>query len=237
MMNRKTILAGWCVLALSAVLSAGAQEDFFAAIRSNNVTKLRALLDRNPFISFSTDKDGATPLAAALSSPGDTLDAGRALVESGADLNGISRGVAPMHMAVMKGDLRWVQMLLEAGAEINVRDSRGRTPLRAAVLAGNNELGELLVNAGAKVEAIDAAAMGDMELLRHVLNVHPTAVNERDDMGNTPLHYAVMRGRADAVKLLLSRAADRKAKNNPGDTPFKLAQKTGRPDIIALLKM
>ena len=91
MMNRKTILAGWCVLALSAVLSAGAQEDFFAAIRSNNVTKLRALLDRNPFISFSTDKDGATPLAAALSSPGDTLDAGRALVESGADLNGISR--------------------------------------------------------------------------------------------------------------------------------------------------
>ncbi len=61
-------------------------------------------------------------------------------------------------------------------------------------------------------------------------------VNEKDEAGNTPLHYAVQYGKADLVVFLIEKGADINAKNTFEDTPLKLAENKGFITIIDYLK-
>jgi ankyrin repeat protein len=53
------------------------------------------------------------------------------------------------------GDIATVQVLLSAGAEVNVRDKNGMTPLMWAARWGDTPRVEALVEAGGKVDARD----------------------------------------------------------------------------------
>jgi hypothetical protein len=61
-------------------------------------------------------------------------------------------------------------------------------------------------------------------------------VNEKDEVGNTPLHCAAQYGKADLVVILVERGADLNAKNTFEDTPLKLAENKGYVTIIDYLK-
>lgn len=61
-------------------------------------------------------------------------------------------------------------------------------------------------------------------------------VNEKDEVGNTPLHCAAQYGKADLVVILVEKGADINAKNTFGDTPLKLAENKGYITIIDYLK-
>jgi ankyrin repeat protein len=50
-------------------------------------------------------------------------------------------------------------------------------------------------------------------------------INEQDNKGNTPLHYAAEVGRTDVVELLLSKGANPNLINMNGDSPLHLAAK------------
>lgn len=80
-----------------------------------------------------------------------TEEALRTLLEAGADPNMIARGSYPLHEAV-RGD--WgspiaTRLLIEFGAEVDVKDDRGWTPLMAAADGGELECIWLLLQAGA----------------------------------------------------------------------------------------
>jgi ankyrin repeat protein len=49
-----------------------------------------------------------------------------------------------------------------------------------------------------------------------------TVVNEKDNQGNTPLHYAVKNGHKELVDLLLDHSADIDVKNHQQKTPLDL---------------
>lgn len=91
------------------------------------------------------------------------------LIEAGADLN--ARGergpnyygtstegslwygahsAPPLHAAVREGHLRLAEMLIEAGADISIRDLDGRTPLGVAEANQNQQMIDLLLKHGAK---------------------------------------------------------------------------------------
>ena len=64
----------------------------------------------------------------------------------------------PLHRAVRNGDTEALQMLLEAGADVNAQDQRGDTPLHAAAHNGDVAAIRMLVEAGADVNAVNAAS-------------------------------------------------------------------------------
>lgn len=62
-------------------------------------------------------------------------------------------GLSPLHTAVCKGNIAMVELLLSAGAEINIPDGKcGKTPLFYAVEFNNTKLVEIFQTKGASID-------------------------------------------------------------------------------------
>lgn len=66
-------------------------------------------------------------------------------------------GQTPMHIAALWGNVEAIQVLLAAGANVNVENVRGTTPLHFAAAARKNAKAtvEVLLKAGAKTDITD----------------------------------------------------------------------------------
>ncbi|XP_062839099.1 ankyrin repeat and BTB/POZ domain-containing protein 3 isoform X2 [Anolis carolinensis] len=111
------------------------------------------------------------------------------------------QGMTPLMYACVKGDEAMVQMLLDAGADLNAEvvstphkypsvhpETRHWTALTFAVLHGHIPVVQLLLDAGAKVE-------GSLE-------------HGEENYSETPLQLAAAAGNFELVSLLLERGAD-----------------------------
>jgi ankyrin repeat protein len=103
-----------------------------------------------------------------------------------------------------------LKLLLEAGAETEVRGHKGSTVLIVAVSLERNTCIEVLLAAGADKEA-------------------------KDDVGNTPLMYAASVGHVTSIALLLQSGADIEAKSNTGVNALYAAVSQERIDCVRVL--
>jgi uncharacterized protein len=129
---------------------AGLELDVFEAAAVGDTGRLRGLLSEEPDRVGSWSVDGFTPLhlAAFFGHP----DAVRLLLEHGADVTPTSEnglGVTPLQSAVAGRDLEAVRAILDAGAEVDVREQAGFTPLHAAAQNGDGDIARLLLERGA----------------------------------------------------------------------------------------
>ena len=60
-----------------------------------------------------------------------------------------SYGNTPLHTVCTWGDLKSVELLIEAGADVNYAGERGHTPLFSAIVGQNAEVVEYLLKKGA----------------------------------------------------------------------------------------
>ena len=104
-----------------------------------------------------------------------------------------------MHSAALSGNPAVVKKLIDAGADVRVRNNDGNTPLHLAVL-GSPIVTGLLIEAGADV-------------------------NTWNSLRNTPLHIAMTFVKIDAAMLLLEAGADPLARNAQGENFLSLAKK------------
>jgi ankyrin repeat protein len=65
-----------------------------------------------------------------------------------------------------------------------------------------------------------AAAGGNLDQLKQILQRDPASVNERDQYDRTPLHYAAIEGHIEIAEFLLSRQAEINAQDLWGKTPL-----------------
>ncbi|KAF7793269.1 hypothetical protein EIP86_004380 [Pleurotus ostreatoroseus] len=83
-----------------------------------------------------------------------------------ADCIDAASGRSPLHVAALNGSIHCVNILLEAGALVHLRDSLGHTPLYYAARQGHEEVVDLLVKAGANLGGSDIEG-GFASLISH----------------------------------------------------------------------
>lgn len=102
-----------------------------------------------------SNADGVTPLMRACGS-GDA-ELVRVLLESGVDLNAREEHARRMalHVLALRGNTEISELVLDAGARIDARDSFDMTPLQYAAKYGHRELAELLKARGAAADDLE----------------------------------------------------------------------------------
>lgn len=159
--------------------------------------------------------------------------------------------------AVLENDLEKAQALLKEGTDIHQKDEQGWAPIHHAASQGNMEMITLLLQYNADINAktlcdanspdyeyrndhytplLAATRYGQLEAIQYLIE-HGAHVNDKEDLGNTALHFAASSGNIQTVAYLLKHGADVKAANNHGDTPL-LEAIVGREyehDIVELL--
>ncbi|KAF0320395.1 ankyrin repeat protein [Colletotrichum asianum] len=164
------------------------------------------------------------------------------LLSSGADVR--MRGIyghTLLHRAAVRNSLELARILVEAGAEVDARDSKDRTtPLDCT---WDMDVARFLCSCGADPNVRDesgvsrlyrCAAGGHIGELSFLLDlgVNPTI---RTNYGWTPLHWAANNGFIQCVKALLEKKADPNAVSDQRKTPLDMARKSGQYAIEELL--
>jgi len=101
-------------------------------------------------------------------------------------------GKTSLHWATQYwGNVEIVRMLIDAGADVNLKDNNGDTPLHVAAKYGRVEIVRILINARANLDV----------------------QNNHDE---TPVHYAAMNGNPGIARMLIDAGADETILNDEG---------------------
>ncbi len=138
------------------------------------------------------------------------------LLRDGADVNAREPGdhTSALHWAAAGGHLDVVRLLVDAGGDVNGDgDDHALGVIGWATCWGpaQPEVAEFLLSRGARHHIFSALALGLEERVRGIVAKDPGALNRRmsrNEDHRQPLHFAVARGNADMVALLVELGAD-----------------------------
>jgi ankyrin repeat protein len=174
------------------------------------------------------------------------LDANPGLVDVGSKI-----GASPLHRAVGRGVRELAALLLERGANVHAVLSSARglgggfwTDLYAIDLAiwdgqrpGDQRMIRLLLEHGATRDLTVAAALGDIEGVRRMLDADPARIRETRPSGRRPLSAAIEGGHDAIARLLLERGADPNwaEPTAPQGRSLQVAAGAGKRALVELL--
>ena len=156
----------------------------------------------------NTPKSGEELRRAAIKGDVETV---RSLLSKGANLNWRAGGWTILMFVSREGRTEIAKILLEHGADPNVKGREGATAVTISAEHGHAELVKVLLGGGADV-------------------------NGKNDHGNTALMYGAEYGHLEVVKALLNAGADVSARDRDGETALMMARRRGHTEIVELLK-
>ncbi len=146
-----------------------------------------------------------------------------------------------LYYAVRESNYDIVKMLLDAGANPNFiykMADFARSPLHAAIYDNYQDIVQILLDAGANPNLRNipdnqtplhlAAQKKDTTMAQALLDKGAN-INEKDELGNTPLHLV---RNPKMTEFLLQRGADAKIVNHRGETPLYLAAEQENIDVV-----
>lgn len=234
-------------------------EQFVAAAAKGDVRELRRLFDEDPSLLRTTlpgGHGGWTALHAAAKAGHD--EAARFLLEHGADANAREKGdnTSPLHWAAAHAHPDVVRTLLDAGSDVQgVGDLHALDVIGWATVFGppgdildeervqldrrRDAVRQLLLERGARDHIFSAIAVGDLELIRALVEDNPDALDRRRsqfELEETALQFAIARRRYDIVDLLVELGADVDAKDMNGRTAMDIAVLRGDREAMTRLR-
>lgn len=154
---------------------------------------------------------------------------------------------ALLSVALEKGSLGAVRILVGHGAQVQAADLKAGGALRQAAAAGDEQTVELLLHAGAPVRGQHAADSGGRtavfftaateggERVCSMLVAAKAEVNEAALSGRRPLHMAAQGGNHKVAKVLLEAKADVEAEDAHGLRALHNASIKGHLQVVKLL--
>lgn len=198
------------------------------AISQGDKGVVKLLLDHGAKAEME-DLRGCTPLEVAVLCRETAMI--QLLLAFGAKINAKNgEGNTPLMRAIRGyGCEETIRILLDRGANVNIKNKEGITPLMAAIDQGSPATVQLLLERGAEFDSnlalyrpLEWTMADQVVTILGLLLKYGAHVNGRYN-GEEPIHAAVRRGNADAVKLLLDHGAKVYAKNKHGVTPLSEA--------------
>jgi len=157
-------------------------ERLLNSVQTGDVGAIRAVLDRNPeLVNATTDLD-------QLLRPSD------------------AHAMRLIHLAVAEGRTEVVRLLIERGANLNVRNAGARLPVHDCFELGRDDLAEMLFRAGAETDVCAAAGYGMYDRLREILARDPEQANDLQT-GISPLGWSVYGQKPESARILLEHGA------------------------------
>ncbi|XP_078323059.1 uncharacterized protein LOC144622286 isoform X2 [Crassostrea virginica] len=159
-------------------------------------------------------------------------------------------GMGPLHKACYYGRVSTVKLLLDKGANVNMRDNTLASPLYISckvttceVEKRQENIVQLLLEKNADVNLCDIKGMSPLyvasqnghERILKILLDNGANVNLCTTAGTSPLHIACQNGHDSPVKLLLSFKAEVNMKTKKGYTPLHFACYHGHENIVQRL--
>ena len=238
------ILIGGCAAVAGATDLRTLNLTFLDAAKQGELTLVQSKLLDGASID-SRDRFGNTALIYA--ARGAHVEIAQVLVEAGANPNQANvNGNTPLFEAAGSGDIELVQFILEQGSDPNAVNIKHVSPLANAVFHRHVDIAELLLQRGARADLVDdtgkssavyAAANGETEILRRILDsaTEPAVVlNTRYAHDLTLLMWAAGYGNSDAVKMLIDRGAEFDLTDDRGKSALMMAAENGHADVVRL---
>jgi ankyrin repeat protein len=203
-----------------------------AALLSNGQLPLDAEIDGENFL-FKAVEAEAVPVVQALAE------------QEAIDLNQTNeQGLTSLHLAVDKGNLDLVQVLVQGGHDLEPTDSRDNTPLHRSLILGQVEIAEYLSSEEHLYEVKNnrsqhpihlAVRESQLGVVRNLL-ANDTDVNLLGESGMTPLHYAAEERNYEMAQFLVEQGADLSIRDDFGRAPRKIARDNNDKNLYELVK-
>lgn len=194
-------------LLLSLTSFAGSYEDFFTAIRNDDVKVISSLFERG-FDPNTVDLNAEPAiLYAYLHGALQSLEIISKHPKTKLNVRN-SHGETTLMLLCLKGELGLAKLLISRDADIN---HPGWTPLHYAATGGHTAIVQILLDESAYIDA-------------------------ESPNGTTPLMMAARYGNEKTTLLLINEGADLHMKNQLGLTALDFAVDGQRPDTIQLLQ-
>ncbi|PIN26052.1 26S proteasome regulatory complex, subunit PSMD10 [Handroanthus impetiginosus] len=147
-----------------------------------------------------------------------------------------------LRIAAVNGKSHFISALIEAGGDVNDRDSGGESVMSLAIKSGNSEIVQILIESGCVIDnKIDrflhvAAEMNSVDLMEVLcLGYVDIDLNSINSHGQTALHLAAINNHMEALQFLVSVGSDIDIADEEGYTPLHYAASEGHFETVEYL--
>jgi ankyrin repeat protein len=224
-----------------APAKASSIDELIERVKAGDLESVRLTVDANKTLANAKRSDGVPLLYFAAASGHKDIVA--YILDMGAAVDASTDYGSALHVAADNEYEEVVRLLLNRGADPNLKDDWQQVPLHNTTQNKNQTIAELLIDSGADINAQDHKGRTPLHRCKSLavaklLISKGADVNAVDSSGYTALHWAgTPREIVDrpTIEYLLANGADTARVDNSGLTPRQLAVKNSQHDLVAIL--